>query len=148
MFEGGLFEVLHTLVGSLEAPVIAALFALLALTLWEVGMAVGETAGGARRFARDAEPGEVEALAQRRVVRADAIARVGPMLGLMGTLIPLGPGLAGLGQGDLQTLASAVITAFDTTVVGLLIGILGYLVGRVRRGCYERLLDELEAAHG
>ena len=34
----------------------------------------------------------------------DIVARTAPMFGLMGTLIPLGPGLIALGQGDTKTL--------------------------------------------
>ena len=39
--------------------------------------------------------------------KTDIITKVGPTLGLMGTLIPMGPGLAALGTGDVTTLASA-----------------------------------------
>ena len=62
------------------------------------------------------------------------------MLGLMGTLIPLGPGLAALGEGDLQVLTTAMITAFDTTVIGLLAGMIGFVLGRLRRRWYDRAL--------
>lgn len=41
--------------------------------------------------------------------------QLGPILGLLGTLIPLGPGLAALGSGDIVTLAEALTVAFDTT---------------------------------
>ena len=54
--------------------------------------------------------------------------QLGPILGLLGTLIPLGPGLAALGSGDIVTLAEALTVAFDTTVTGLVIGALAYLV--------------------
>ncbi|KXK32176.1 MAG: hypothetical protein UZ01_00637, partial [Candidatus Brocadia sinica] len=48
--------------------------------------------------------------------------RVGPTLGLMGTIIPMGPALSALSQGDLEKLSSNIIIAFTTTVVGLAIG--------------------------
>lgn len=48
--------------------------------------------------------------------KTDTIVKLGPMLGLMGTLIPLGPGLAALSNGDMKSLAQAVILAFDTTL--------------------------------
>ena len=38
----------------------------------------------------------------------DLIAKIAPMFGLMGTLIPLGPGLMALGQGDTKTLSSSL----------------------------------------
>ena len=52
--------------------------------------------------------------------------QLGPILGLLGTLIPLGPGLAALGSGDIVTLVEALTVAFDTTVTGLVIGVLAY----------------------
>ena len=39
---------------------------------------------------------------RRRINLTDTIAKIGPMLGLMGTLIPLGPGIVAMGQGDVQ----------------------------------------------
>lgn len=51
------------------------------------------------------------------------IVRIGPSLGLMGTLIPMGTGLSGLTQGDMTQLSSSLILAFTTTVVGLALGI-------------------------
>ena len=51
--------------------------------------------------------------------RTDLVVRLGPMFGLMGTLIPLGPGIIALGQGNTKILADSLLTAFDTTVSGL-----------------------------
>lgn len=77
--------------------------------------------------------------------KTDMIAKLGPMLGLMGTLIPLGPGLAALGKGDFVTLAAAVIVAFDTTVAGLAVGGIAYVISKIRRRWYEERLYWLEA---
>ena len=77
--------------------------------------------------------------------KTDLIAKLGPILGLMGTLIPLGPGLAALGRGDLAALSQAVIIAFDTTVVGIAAGGIAFFISKVRRRWYERDLSVLEA---
>ncbi|BDH79642.1 flagellar motor protein MotA [Methanothermobacter tenebrarum] len=77
--------------------------------------------------------------------KTDIITRLGPTLGLMGTLIPMGPGLAALGAGDIQTLAQAIIVAFDTTVVGLAAGGISYVISKIRRRWYEEYLSNLEA---
>jgi biopolymer transport protein ExbB/TolQ len=66
------------------------------------------------------------------------------MFGLMGTLIPLGPGLAALGRGDVASLANAVTVAFDTTVLGLAVGIVGFCLARARRSHYDRVFDRLD----
>jgi len=72
------------------------------------------------------------------------ITRVGPMLGLMGTLIPLGPALTGLAGGNLQTMASNLVVAFTTTVVGLLISGMAYGMATARRTWYARDFNDLE----
>jgi biopolymer transport protein ExbB/TolQ len=77
--------------------------------------------------------------------KTDIMARIGPTLGLMGTLIPMGPGLAALGSGDINTLAQAIIVAFDTTVVGIGSGAVGYLVSKIRRRWYDDYLSNLDA---
>ena len=64
--------------------------------------------------------------------KTDIITRIGPTLGLMGTLIPMGPGLAALGAGDINTLASSLTVAFNTTIVGIGSGALCYFIGKVR----------------
>ncbi|WP_163559583.1 MotA/TolQ/ExbB proton channel family protein [Halomonas sp. NO4] len=139
-------EVMDTLVGWLLTPVILALLALVALSLWEAGLAIGERSGGIRRLVAARCADRLAAQARRAIDRADVLARIGPMLGLMGTLIPLGPGLAALGNGQLDVLAQAVTVAFNTTVMGLLIGILGFLLGRLRRRWYDAAMAQLE--HG
>ncbi len=137
---------LHVLVGYLLLPVLLALGLALAAVIAEAGIALGERLRGLARLQAQADPAAVARLARRRIERADLLARAGPMLGLMGTLIPLGPGLAALGRGELASLAEAVILAFDTTVLGLLVGLVGFMLGRLRRRWYDAVLDVLEAA--
>lgn len=74
----------------------------------------------------------------------DLTARVAPMFGLMGTLIPLGPGLIALGQGDTATLSSSLLIAFDTTVAGLISGAISYVVSGFRKSWYEEYMIGLE----
>lgn len=76
--------------------------------------------------------------------KTELMARLAPMLGLMGTLIPLGPGLAALGAGDLTALAQAIVIAFDTTVCGLAIGGLAFWISKTRRRWYISDLCLLE----
>jgi biopolymer transport protein ExbB/TolQ len=76
--------------------------------------------------------------------KTDIVTRLGPTLGLMGTLIPMGPGLAALGAGDITGLSEAIIIAFDTTVVGLAAGGIAYVISKVRKRWYEDNLSTLE----
>lgn len=116
----------------------------------------GARTGLEHRFARligaqDGDPAVVaQALAQVEQDIADVVARhtfitrVSPMLGLMGTLIPLGPALSGLAGGDMGALASNLVVAFTATVVGLLISGVCYGLGLARRTWYSRDLTDLE----
>ena len=81
----------------------------------------------------------------KKIEKTDIVTRIGPTLGLMGTLIPMGPGLAALGAGDVNTLANAIIVAFDTTVVGIGSGAVAYVVSKIRRRWYEEYLSALDA---
>ncbi|MEG2934464.1 MAG: MotA/TolQ/ExbB proton channel family protein [Gordonibacter sp.] len=83
---------------------------------------------------------------QKALSPTDAAIKVGPMLGLMGTLIPLGPGIVALSSGDLNTLSSSLLVAFDTTVAGLVVAVVCYVVTKVRRRWYEDYLVSLEGA--
>ena len=77
--------------------------------------------------------------------KTDIITKIGPTLGLMGTLIPMGPGLAALGAGDINTLASSLTVAFNTTIVGIGSGAMCYFIGKIRTGWYDRYLSDLDA---
>lgn len=83
---------------------------------------------------------------QKQINKSDMLAKIAPMVGLMGTLIPLGPGLVGLGNGDVQTLSNSMQFAFDTTVAGLLAAIVFFFATKVRRSWYSDYLVSMEAA--
>ena len=70
--------------------------------------------------------------------------RIAPMLGLMGTLIPLGPALTGLASGDMSLLSGNLVVAFTATVIGVLIGCVAYTLNTVRRNWYDRDMLDLE----
>ncbi|WP_210433187.1 MotA/TolQ/ExbB proton channel family protein [Vreelandella massiliensis] len=137
-------EIMGMLVDWLLTPVMLVLLALVALSIWELGLTIGERSGGIRRLVEARQSELLARRARRAIDRADVLSRIGPMLGLMGTLIPLGPGLAALGKGQLDVLAQAVTVAFNTTVMGLLVGILGFLLGRLRRRWYDAAMSQLE----
>jgi hypothetical protein len=138
------FAWLHEAVTWLLAPALATLLLACAIALIEAGIAVGERYSGLARLKASGDLLRVQAIARHRLERADLLARIPPMLGLMATIIPLGPGLAALGKGDPAQLASAVTVAFDATVLGLVAGIGGLIVGKLRRRWYEETLEAME----
>ncbi len=78
-----------------------------------------------------------------RVERLGIMSKVGPMLGLIGTLIPLQPALAGLAKGDVQAMGANLQIGFTTTVLGLLAGGTCYAVGVVMRGWYQQDVTDM-----
>lgn len=76
---------------------------------------------------------------------SELLARLAPMLGLLGTLIPLGPGIIALGQGDTYTLSTSLLTVFDTTIAGLVAAAFAIVVSSVRRLWYREYGSTLEA---
>ena len=83
---------------------------------------------------------------QRRLDRTRMLVRAGPALGLMGTLIPLAPGLAALGDGDFGQLAADLQVAFAATVAGILVGTFAFVLTLVRTRVYTEDLAALERA--
>ena len=71
---------------------------------------------------------EFELAVDQRLALFRTMTRIGPLLGLMGTLIPLGPALVALAGGDIAVLARKMDVAFATTVVGLVIGAIGFML--------------------
>lgn len=80
----------------------------------------------------------------RRLERTRILVRFGPALGLMGTLIPLSPALAGLAGGDIQTLTDNLRVAFSITVLGLLVGSLAFVISLIRDRLYGQDYSDLE----
>lgn len=80
----------------------------------------------------------------RRIRISDIIAKIGSILGLLGTLIPLGPGIIALGQGDTITLSSSLLTAFDTTILGLLSAGTAMVISTIRKSWYNNYMSVLE----
>ena len=72
------------------------------------------------------------------------VSRVGPMMGLMGTLIPMGPALIGLSSGNIQQLAENLVIAFATTVLGLLAGGVAYSILVIKKKWYTQDLSDME----
>jgi len=76
---------------------------------------------------------EFETQTDKLLTRFSNLAKLGPITGLVGTLIPMGPALQGLAKGDIDQMASQMQIAFSTTVIGLIIGALGFLLHQVNK---------------
>ena len=82
--------------------------------------------------------------AMRRLERTRALVRLGPALGLMGTLIPLSPALTGLANGNTGQLSHDLRVAFSVTVLGLLVGAVAFGLSLSRDRMYSQDLSDLQ----
>ncbi len=103
----------------------------------------GRSAAQREKALADFETGCEQDLAAAR-----SMARLGPMLGLMGTLIPMGPALVGLAAGDIVAMAENLQVAFSTTVVGLFVGGVGFAVQQAKQRWHTEALNDLEFMSG
>ena len=76
---------------------------------------------------------EYEVTADAELGKYKVLVKFGPILGLMGTLIPMGPALAGLSIGDISSMAYNMQVAFATTVLGLFSGAVGFILLQVKQ---------------
>ncbi len=85
-----------------------------------------------------------EIAADKDLAISKTLTKLGPILGLMGTLIPMGPALAGLANGDIASMAYNMQIAFATTVVGLVSGAVGFITQQVKQRWYLQDMTNLE----
>ena len=122
-FSASLPERPSTLVGAYAARIIAA-------------------AGNSPRI--DLLLSEYEIEADKNIATSKILTKMGPILGLMGTLIPMGPALVGLASGDIASMAYNMQVAFATTVVGLFAAAIGFITGQVKQRWYLKEMTDLE----
>jgi biopolymer transport protein ExbB/TolQ len=87
---------------------------------------------------------DFELAGEKELETPKTLMRIGPMLGLMGTLIPMGPALVGLAGGDIASMAINMQVAFSTTVVGIFIGAIGFVTQLVKQRWYVEDLHNLQ----
>ncbi len=85
---------------------------------------------------------EREERLRRSLNGARMLVKLGPMLGLLGTLIPMGVSLASLASGNLEAMAGQMVVAFTTTIIGLATGAVAYIVVAVRHNWVTDLIRE------
>ncbi|HMO41923.1 MAG TPA: MotA/TolQ/ExbB proton channel family protein [Phenylobacterium sp.] len=89
----------------------------------------------------DATLNEAEVVALRRLEGVRMAARVTPMLGLIATLVPMGPALVALTANDLSQMAALLRNAFAAVVLALAAASVAFWVASVRkRWCAEELV--------
>ena len=137
-------------------PVLIAIAALFAHAFYALGafawQAVarlrGQAAGFELQAVRAARPGttvvELETLAIKRLEFARIATRVAPMLGLVATMIPMGPALKALADGQLADVSRSLMVAFSAVILALLAAAISFTVVNVRKRWYAADLAAIE----
>ena len=149
-------DILYWISTGLLVPVIVLLIVLFGRALLLVGSFYGQYLSLVISYIRQVleahdSPAQVQRLLANFEIAADkdlaiskTLTKLGPILGLMGTLIPMGPALAGLASGDIASMAYNMQIAFATTVVGLVAGAVGILTQQVNQRWYLQDMTNLE----
>ena len=80
----------------------------------------------------------VFALKKLELVRI--VTRIAPMLGLVATMIPMGPALKSLSDGNIQGISENLVVAFSAVIFGLIISSMTYWIAAVKK---RWLADEI-----
>ncbi|MCY3688379.1 MAG: MotA/TolQ/ExbB proton channel family protein [Gammaproteobacteria bacterium] len=97
-----------------------------------------------KRSVRERQLGDFALHGDNQLSFPRLLIRLGPSLGLIGTLIPMGPALAGLAAGDMASLTQNMQVAFSTTVLGIVIGSIGFVLHQSRKRRFAQGMHRLE----
>ncbi len=110
------------------------------------GHAVGFELHALHRAQPDLSITDLESLAVKRLEFARIATRVAPMLGLVATMIPMGPALKALADGALQDVSRSLMVAFSAVILALLAAAISFTVVNVRKRWYALDLAAIEQA--
>lgn len=82
--------------------------------------------------------------AEKDVSLSKLLAKMGPVLGLIGTLIAMSPALVGLSTGDISGMAYNMQVVFATTVVGLVVSAVGLVTQQFKQRWYAKDVNNLD----
>lgn len=91
---------------------------------------------------------ELELLAYKRLEYSRIAAKIAPMLGLVATMIPMGPALRALGEGQLADVSAALSQAFAAVIVALIATIIVHIIYNVKRRWYLNDLCVIQKLRG
>lgn len=86
---------------------------------------------------------DFETEAEKDLGTAKLLAKIGPVLGLIGTLIAMSPALVSLSSGDISGMAYNMQIVFATTVIGLVISIIGIVTLQFKQRWYLQESNQL-----
>jgi len=141
--ELGLYEVSRLFL----FPILLLIGVALAYAFVALGMFLAEAAQRGRGSHRTVLPSgvhsdDLELAIMRRLEWLRIVSRTAPMLGLVATMIPMGPALLGLSRGDAAAVGENLVVAFSAVILALVAASITFFILTVRR---RWLLEELRA---
>lgn len=147
MTESSMIEIFMYQVGQLFLlPVLGLVALLFAYALYALGGfvvqslqrrgATGERGFPLLAYARrnpQATEDELDLFAHKLLEHERLASRIAPMLGLVGTMIPMGPALKSLSDGNLAQVSGSLTVAFSAVILALIAASITYWVSNVRR---------------
>ncbi|ENO89315.1 MotA/TolQ/ExbB proton channel family protein [Thauera linaloolentis] len=91
---------------------------------------------------------DLELWIMRRLEWLRIVSRTAPMLGLIATMIPMGPALLALGGNDAAAVGQNMVAAFSAVILALLAASICFFILTIRRRWLLQDLRELERQRG
>jgi biopolymer transport protein ExbB/TolQ len=139
-------------------PTLALIALLFLYAFWLLGhfgvQALKRRNGGGRpllahwRTAPQLSADALDVFAHKLLEHARIASRVTPMLGLVATMIPMGPALKSLSDGNLASVSENLTVAFSAVILALLAASITFWIVNVRRRWLAEELLEVEALRG
>ncbi|HRO87609.1 MAG TPA: MotA/TolQ/ExbB proton channel family protein [Chiayiivirga sp.] len=146
--ESSLYELSHLFLVPVLVLILACLayafFALgaFALEAWQRRRGRYRSRLAAHQASTGAASDDLELWILKRLEALRIVSRTAPMLGLVATMIPMGPALLALTRSDAQAVGDNLVVAFSAVTLALVAASVAFLVLTVRR---RWLLEELRA---
>lgn len=91
---------------------------------------------------------ELEVVALKQLETLRIVTRIAPMLGLIATMIPMGPALQALADGNIQGISENLIIAFAAVIWGLVISSITFWPASVKKRWYANELINIRKLKG
>lgn len=76
---------------------------------------------------------QLDVLALKKLEVLRIVTRISPMLGLIGTMIPMAPALKSLSDGNIQGISENLIVAFSVVIFGMVIASISFWLATVKK---------------
>lgn len=150
MLETVLYEISHLFL----IPVLILILLSLVYAFFALGSFCVE--GGLRRCGRYRSPllrssvalDDLELQVMKRLELLRVVSRSTPMLGLIATMIPMGPALLALTQSDAKTIGENLVVAFSAVILSLLSASITFFILTIKRRWLLEDLRTIEKQQG